>query len=81
MSNNPDENAIRARAYAIWEQAGRPEGRHEDHWRQASEELTVHRTKRSHDKAGEIQGREDVSSSTSRDSNATLSADWEAEDE
>lgn len=25
----------RERAYALWEQAGRPEGRHLDHWQQA----------------------------------------------
>lgn len=25
----------REQAYAIWEQEGRPEGRHEDHWHQA----------------------------------------------
>jgi hypothetical protein len=26
------EQAIRKRAYAIWEEEGRPEGRHLDHW-------------------------------------------------
>jgi hypothetical protein len=29
------EEKIRARAYAIWENAGRPEGRHLEHWLQA----------------------------------------------
>lgn len=28
----------RQRAYAIWEKEGRPEGRHEDHWRAASDD-------------------------------------------
>lgn len=34
-----DEDRIRQRAYAIWEQEGRPEGRHEAHWEQARQEL------------------------------------------
>jgi PAS domain S-box-containing protein len=32
---------IRARAHAIWERAGRPEGRDIDHWRQAEEEVAA----------------------------------------
>ena len=32
------ERHIRERAYALWEKEGRPEGRHEHHWRQASQE-------------------------------------------
>lgn len=32
------EHRIRERAYRIWEDQGRPHGRHEDHWRQASQE-------------------------------------------
>lgn len=31
------EDAIRARAYQIWEEEGRPEGRHEFHWQRALE--------------------------------------------
>ena len=31
------EDAIRARAYQIWEEEGRPEGRHELHWQRALE--------------------------------------------
>jgi hypothetical protein len=34
-----DEHKIRARAHGIWEREGQPEGRHEDHWRQAQLEL------------------------------------------
>jgi hypothetical protein len=29
---------IRQRAYAIWEKDGRPQGKHEEHWQQASKE-------------------------------------------
>jgi large subunit ribosomal protein L21 len=31
------ESAIRARAYQIWEEEGRPDGRHEHHWQRAYE--------------------------------------------
>ncbi|WP_338665717.1 DUF2934 domain-containing protein [Pararoseomonas sp. SCSIO 73927] len=34
-----DDRRIRERAYAIWEDAGRPEGRHEAHWDQARQEI------------------------------------------
>ena len=30
---------IKRRAYAIWESEGRPEGKHDDHWRRAAEEM------------------------------------------
>ncbi|WEX75665.1 DUF2934 domain-containing protein [Sinorhizobium numidicum] len=30
---------MRRRAYAIWEQEGRPEGQHARHWEQASREM------------------------------------------
>ena len=33
------EDRIRERAYRLWEGEGRPHGRHEDHWRQASQEV------------------------------------------
>ena len=33
------EDRVRQRAYRLWEQAGRPHGRHEDHWHQASQEV------------------------------------------
>lgn len=35
------EEVVRARAYAIWEDEGRPEGRHLDHWRRASDEVAA----------------------------------------
>jgi len=34
-----DDPRIRERAYAIWEREGRPEGRHLDHWDQATREI------------------------------------------
>ena len=36
--NEPDD-AIRLRAYALWERDGRPDGQHETHWKQALAEL------------------------------------------
>ncbi len=35
------EERIRQRAYAIWEQEGCPEGRQEEHWQRAREELAI----------------------------------------
>jgi hypothetical protein len=34
------EQAIRERAYAIWEEEGRPDGRDLDHWRRAEQEIS-----------------------------------------
>ncbi|WP_158816836.1 DUF2934 domain-containing protein [Methylocapsa sp. S129] len=34
-----DEEKIKARAYAIWEEEGRPEGGHLEHWRRAELEV------------------------------------------
>ena len=39
------EDRIRKRAHALWEQNGRPEGRHEEHWHQASQEADDDPTK------------------------------------
>ncbi len=33
------EHRIRRHGHAIWERAGGPEGRHEEHWRQACEAI------------------------------------------
>jgi Protein of unknown function (DUF2934) len=33
------EQAIRERAYAIWEEEGRPDGRDQDHWLRAEAEI------------------------------------------
>ena len=37
ISHLAAEERIRAIAYAIWEEEGRPHGRHEEHWRKACE--------------------------------------------
>ena len=34
-----DEHHIRQRAYEIWEQEGRPDGRQDEHWAQACREI------------------------------------------
>jgi hypothetical protein len=36
---NPTEEQIRARAHKLWEQAGKPDGREDEFWRQAEREL------------------------------------------
>lgn len=38
MQSRPEEE-IRARAYQIWEEEGRPEGHAQEHWYRASDEL------------------------------------------
>ncbi|WP_207747543.1 DUF2934 domain-containing protein [Pelagibacterium limicola] len=37
---NIDQENVRQRAYALWEQQGKPEGRELDHWKQAERELS-----------------------------------------
>lgn len=39
MAEEDRETKIRNRAYALWQQAGSPEGRHDDHWLQAEHEI------------------------------------------
>ena len=39
-----DDDAIRLRAYRLWEQEGRPEGRHDEHWKRARAELGASQT-------------------------------------
>jgi hypothetical protein len=36
-----DEDRVRQRAHEIWEREGRPEGRHEEHWKQAMDEISA----------------------------------------
>lgn len=38
MENTAD-HAIRKRAHQIWEDEGRPHGKHEEHWRRARSEM------------------------------------------
>jgi hypothetical protein len=35
----PTEEQIRVRAHQLWEEAGKPEGRDDEFWRQAEQEL------------------------------------------
>ena len=35
----PTDDQIRTRAHQLWEQAGRPEGREQEFWHQAEQEL------------------------------------------
>ena len=37
--SDPTEHDIRERAHRLWEQAGRPEGREDEFWRAAEQEL------------------------------------------
>jgi hypothetical protein len=37
--NQAREHVIRERAYRIWESQGRPDGKHDEHWRQAANEV------------------------------------------
>ena len=39
MSGWHHEQKVRARAYELWEHAGRPEGRATEHWLQAEAEI------------------------------------------
>ncbi len=39
MDAGTHEGAIRQRAYAIWEEEGRPHGREWDHWTKAAQEV------------------------------------------
>ena len=39
MEQDDREQRIREQAHRLWEQEGRPEGRHAEHWRQASETI------------------------------------------
>ncbi|OLP59191.1 hypothetical protein BJF93_04640 [Xaviernesmea oryzae] len=34
-----EEDKVRARAYRLWEEEGRPEGRHDHHWQQAIKDV------------------------------------------
>ena len=39
MMTDEDLEAVRFKAYQIWDREGRPHGRDENHWRMALEEL------------------------------------------
>jgi hypothetical protein len=37
----PTEDQVRTRAYGLWEQAGKPDGREDEFWYQAEQELSA----------------------------------------
>jgi uncharacterized protein HemY len=43
--NDIDEEFVHQRAYQIWERAGRPEGRDQEHWEQARREIEAENKK------------------------------------
>lgn len=47
-----DEDAIRRRAFRMWEAEGRPPGRYDEHWQRAREEIE-REFRRATDHAGE----------------------------
>jgi Protein of unknown function (DUF2934) len=55
-----DEQAIRERAYFIWEREGRPSGRAFDHWLLACAEEREHRNELLHDEEKVLAGRPDA---------------------
>ena len=50
----PTEEQIRKRAFELWEQAGKPEGREDDFWNQAQRELQSAEERDDPSKAAEI---------------------------
>lgn len=52
------EELIRRRAYAIWEQEGRPDGQHQRHWEQAAREMQGSETQGPETQGPETQGPE-----------------------
>ena len=51
------EHAIRERAYTIWEQDGRPEGRSLAHWSQAEAEIGTERVSTAPDSRKRVRSR------------------------
>jgi hypothetical protein len=46
------EERIRAKAHALWEEAGRPEGRSDEHWMNAARLIDADQHKAKNDKRG-----------------------------
>jgi len=40
LTDSPDHERVRLRAYYLWEQAGRPDGLEEEFWAQAQQEIS-----------------------------------------
>jgi hypothetical protein len=51
------EQAVRERAYALWEQDGRPDGRGVAHWSQAEMEIAVEQALAAQDKVKAVKAR------------------------
>lgn len=49
--NDPDLEAVRFRAYQIWDREGRPHGRDKENWLQALRELGFDEPERDHVRA------------------------------
>ncbi len=49
---NPNDEQIRVRAHQLWEAAGRPEGREQDFWYQAEQELKADPANNPDEKSG-----------------------------
>jgi len=75
------EQQQRERAYKIWEDEGRPEGQHEDHWRRAEEQHEAAEqdaadiTKANQDAADEFNGDENSGLATDIRPPSTISPD------
>jgi hypothetical protein len=50
----PTEEQIRKRAFELWEQAGKPEGREDEFWNQAQRELQGEEERGDPDKGADI---------------------------
>lgn len=53
---NDREQQVRERAYALWEQAGKPEGKADDYWQQAEREIGGEDDTHDPDKRGPLVG-------------------------
>lgn len=70
----PNDPRVRARAYEIWEQEGRPEGRHLDHWARAAQEVSAEEDGDSYGPDDGIQVPDNASSRSLREAAEALSA-------
>lgn len=61
--NNDEEERIRQRAFELWEEAGRPEGKEYTHWIRARREIAEENTR----EAGRKTSASDIAQSVPRD--------------
>jgi hypothetical protein len=55
--SEPQEQTIRERAYALWEQDGRPDGRSLAHWFKAEADIAIERALAAQEKIGTTKSR------------------------